>query len=788
MLSNSNELIGQVLGTCTLQRLLGRGGMGAVYLARQSRPRRTVAVKVILPGLIEENTREQFLVRFRREADAIAALDHVNIMPVYEYSEQGDTAYLVMPYVTGGTLRDHLEKHHTLPLEEAIHIIDQAATGLDCAHAQGIIHRDLKPGNMLFHADGRLLLADFGLAKVLKDVENSGLSLLTSAGTIIGTPEYLSPEQGTGNPLDIRTDIYSLGIVLYHMLAGRVPFTGTSPVAIAIRHAMVEPPPMRQFNPQITPNVEAVVMKAIAKAPEDRFSSAGELARALRQAASQGKFYLQQMPINKQKIVDDNTNPIVSINTIQIKEDAENPLSDLPDVEESHPEQVKKTTNTAATPELNEQIAALPTLLIHSDSNKLPNAQIKEDTEKPLLEPDSENHHTENDEFHDAETNADLQNVETSDEFHSAETTANLQNVETSDEFHSAEANDHPYLPQKALVHNMASTSAPEALTVADALLPIKQSPKAVNLEKAKIVEHQDSDEQLQPSSFSQQVATRTWFGTPHQPLRTILIASFLILFVTGSLVTYQHFSPILGGQKGTNVKLHQTPTTQKMKDINTPTPQQQVSQSPLPTPPSSVPVGQMIYGTALPSSPCDKQGGQWTTEQDASVTCTADGAQITTKQNISGFATGTFLKQLPHGAQMPDDFIIQTQVTVHPNSQGKFGIYFRSQPSDYQKSYLFLIDQQSATWTIYYCNPNTNAYEPLNQTPVQTLLSGPVQGTVTIDLQISGNSYNVFINGNNLQGAETYTSWYPSGTIGLAVSQGANVTFKNVAIYAPPS
>ena len=787
MLSNSNELIGQVLGTCTLQRLLGRGGMGAVYLARQSRPRRTVAVKVILPGLIEENTREQFLVRFRREADAIAALDHVNIMPVYEYSEQGDTAYLVMPYVTGGTLRDRLEKYHTLPLEEAINIIDQAATGLDCAHAQGIIHRDLKPGNMLFHADGRLLLADFGLAKVLKDVENSGLSLLTSAGTIIGTPEYLSPEQGTGNPLDVRTDIYSLGIVLYHMLAGRVPFTGTSPVAIAIRHAMVEPPPMRQFNPQITPNVEAVVMQAIAKAPEDRFSSAGELARALRQAASQGKLYLQHTPINKQKIVDDNTNPIVSINTIQTKEDAKKPLSDLPDAEEAHPEQVKKTPNTAATPELNEQIAALPTLLINSDSDKLPNVQIQEDAENLLSEPDHENlyHPETNDEFHRPETNA---NTETSDEFHTAETNANPQNGETSDEFYNAETSDHPYLPQKAPVHNMASTSEPEALTVADEIPPIKPNPKAVKLEKSKFVEHLDRDEQLQPYSFSRQATIRTRFGTPHQPLRTVLITSFLILFVIGSLVTYQHFRPISGGQGGTNIKLPQTPMAQRMKNINTPTPQQQVSPSSLPTPPSSVSVGQMIYGTALPSSPCDKQGGQWTTEQDANVTCTADGTQITTKQNISGFVTGSFLKQLPHGAQMPNDFIIQTQVTVNPNSQGSFGIYFRSQPSDHQKSYLFLIDQQSATWTIYYCNPNTNAYEPLNQTPVRTLLSGPVQGTVTIDLQISGNSYNVFINGNNLQGAVTYTSWYPSGTIGLAVGQGANVTFKNVAIYAPPS
>src|SRR5205807_7021150 len=179
---------------------------------------------------------------------------------------------------------------------------------------------------ILFHADGRLLLADFGLAKVLKDVENSGLSMMTSAGTIIGTPEYLSPEQGTGNPLDVRTDVYSLGIVLYHMLTGRVPFTGTSPVAIAIRHAMVEPPPMRQFNPHIPPTIEAVVMKAIAKAPEERFSSAGELARALHLAASEAQTHLQHMPVSEQKIVDNNTTPAVSTNAIQTKEEAEKQL------------------------------------------------------------------------------------------------------------------------------------------------------------------------------------------------------------------------------------------------------------------------------------------------------------------------------------------------------------------------------------------------------------------------------------------------------------------------------
>jgi serine/threonine protein kinase len=743
--------------------------MGAVYLARQSRPRRTVAVKVILPGLIEENTREQFLVRFRREADAIAALDHINIMPVYEYSEQGDTAYLVMPYVTGGTLRDRLEQSHSLSLEEAIYIIDQAAAGLDCAHAQGIIHRDLKPGNMLFHADGRLLLADFGLAKVLKDVENSGLSLLTSAGTIIGTPEYLSPEQGTGNPLDVRTDIYSLGIVLYHMLTGRVPFTGTSPVAIAIRHAMVEPPPMRQFNPQITPAVEAVVMKAIAKAPEDRFSSAGELARALRQAASQGHNYLQHELLSKQKIVDDDdTNPIVSIKTFQTKEEAEKPLPELPDAEELLAEQVEKTTNTAATPELNERIAALPTLLIHPDSDNLQHAET-------------------NDEFQSYETHDNLHNAENNDEFYNAENNDGHYNTEIHEESYNPEAHDNPYLPQEGLVHNMESSSTPEAVTVADTPQLVKPNPKAIRLGKAEIVEHPDNDEQLQIRSFSQQATIRTRFGTKSQPLRTVLIASFLILFIVGSLATYQHLRPTSSGQGDTKTKLPQTQVAQMPAHTNTPTPQPQVPQIVLPTPPSSISVGQMIYGTNLPSSPCDKQGGQWTNASDASVTCTADGAQITAKQNMTSFVTGTFLEQMPHGAQMPSDFIIQTQVTVNPNSPGKFGIYFRSQPNDPQKSYLFLIDQQSATWTIYYYHSDTNAYEALNQTPVTTLLPNPVQGTVTIDLQISGNSYNVFINGKSLDGAVS-TAWYPSGTIGLAVSQGANVIFKNVAIYAPPN
>jgi serine/threonine protein kinase len=287
LLTDPNALLGQSLGTSTIQRLIGRGGMGAVYVAQQTRPRREVAVKVLLPALFaDQPARIGFLARFRREADAIATLDHINIIPIYEYGEQEQVAYLVMPYVTGGSLHQVLEKRGVLPLSEVLPMLEQAAAALDYAHAKGIIHRDLKPGNILFHSDGRVLLADFGLAKVLREEGNQqGASALTSAGTVIGTPEYLSPEQAAGQALDQRTDIYSLGIVLFHMLTGRVPFSGATPVATAMLHALSEPPSLSQLNPTLSPVIEAVVMKALAKQPEQRYESAGQLAQALSAAA-----------------------------------------------------------------------------------------------------------------------------------------------------------------------------------------------------------------------------------------------------------------------------------------------------------------------------------------------------------------------------------------------------------------------------------------------------------------------------------------------------------------------
>ncbi len=298
LLTDTNALLGQSLGTCTIQHLIGHGGMGAVYVAQQMRPRREVAVKVLLPSLlVDQASRIDFLARFRREADAIAALDHINIIPIYEYGEQEQVAYLVMPYITGGSLHQVLQKRRVLPFNEILSIIEQAAAALDYAHAKGIIHRDLKPANILFHSDGRVVLADFGLAKMLgSEIDPYKPSALTNTGAVIGTPEYLSPEQAAGQPLDQRSDIYSLGIMLYQMLTGRVPFSGATPVATAMQHALSAPPSLTQLNPMIPPAIEAVVLKALAKKREQRYESAGQLAQALSVALTSPSTISMQAP------------------------------------------------------------------------------------------------------------------------------------------------------------------------------------------------------------------------------------------------------------------------------------------------------------------------------------------------------------------------------------------------------------------------------------------------------------------------------------------------------------
>ncbi|MHB8597947.1 MAG: serine/threonine protein kinase [Ktedonobacteraceae bacterium] len=273
----AKELLGVTLGTCTLESVIGRGGMGAVYLAQQSRPVRTVAVKVLIPAMAQDPDQQRmFLTRFQREADTIATLEHNNILQIYEYDEavvKGQKlAYLVMPFVRGGTLRERIEEMRRsgsyFDLREVESYLSQMADALDYAHSMGVVHRDIKPANLLFHSDGRLLLSDFGIVRL------QATPSLTMAGSFLGTAEYASPEQISTSDVDARSDIYSLGIILYELLTGTVPFTAPNPFAVMHMKLNEPVPSVRSRRPELSPAIDAVVMKALAKNPADRYQSA----------------------------------------------------------------------------------------------------------------------------------------------------------------------------------------------------------------------------------------------------------------------------------------------------------------------------------------------------------------------------------------------------------------------------------------------------------------------------------------------------------------------------------
>jgi serine/threonine protein kinase len=278
----ADALIGTVLGTCTLQKIIGQGGMGAVFLAQQSRPRRQVAVKVLLPATsLKPHQRSAFLERFRRETDAAASLEHPNILPVHEYGERDGLAYLVVPYISGGTLRDSMEQEGPLPLPKVLNYLEQMAAALDFAHERGVIHRDIKPANILMTPEGRLLLTDFGLVKIIADGQTPQMRL-TGAGAPVGTPDYMSPEQVIGEVVDGRSDLYSLGVLLYQMVTGTTPFHGETPMQIAAQQMQTPPSSPRLLRADLPVATERVMLRAMAKRPADRYPTGQDLVDAFR--------------------------------------------------------------------------------------------------------------------------------------------------------------------------------------------------------------------------------------------------------------------------------------------------------------------------------------------------------------------------------------------------------------------------------------------------------------------------------------------------------------------------
>jgi len=273
---DNNLQPGQMLGPYRIIGKIGQGGMATVYKAYQPSMDRNVAIKV-LPGQLAES--KEFTARFQQEARIIARLEHPHILPVFDYGESDGVSYFVMRYLEAGTLKTKMEAG-PLPLKEIDGLFSQLADALGYAHGHGIIHRDLKPANALVDEQGNLFLTDFGIAKLLE----SASPRLTQTDAIMGTPAYISPEQAKAMPVDQRSDIYSLGIILYEMVTGRVPFVADTPLAVILQHVSDPLPLPSAIKTDIPESIERVILKALAKEPNDRYTTTSEFLAAWKRA------------------------------------------------------------------------------------------------------------------------------------------------------------------------------------------------------------------------------------------------------------------------------------------------------------------------------------------------------------------------------------------------------------------------------------------------------------------------------------------------------------------------
>src|SRR3954465_358995 len=279
MAASAPEL--KTLGRYNIERTIGKGAMGVVYEGVDPRLGRRVAIKTILKSHLDEDTAKDYSMRFVREAKAVARLNHPNIVQVYDFGEEGNVAYLVMEFIKGKELKSFFDANERFELKEVVRIMGELCEALEFAHNAGIIHRDIKPANVMLDAQAHTKLTDFGVARVQdsdKTVER------TQAGTLVGTPAYMSPEQITGVNIDKRSDVFSAGIILYQFLTGEKPFTGSGAWTIAKKIIQEEPPLPSSLNNAVTALFDAVVNRALAKNPDQRFQSARDLSVSLKRA------------------------------------------------------------------------------------------------------------------------------------------------------------------------------------------------------------------------------------------------------------------------------------------------------------------------------------------------------------------------------------------------------------------------------------------------------------------------------------------------------------------------
>jgi serine/threonine-protein kinase len=633
-----------------------------------------------------------------------------------------------------------------LSLEEVVPIIEQAAAGLDCAHAQTIVHRDLKPGNIIFHADGRILLADFGLAKVLKDVTDheSSQGHLTSVGTIVGTPEYLSPEQGTGDTIDYRTDVYSLGVVLYQMLAGRVPFTGTSPVAVAIKHTLEQPPPITRFNPQVPKNVEAVVMKAMAKSPGDRFNSAGMFAQALRQAVSEalGDHFPSSLPAS----AGEQFTPVYPL--------AQEKLTDMPP--ERHTEDDEMPTKITYPANDKPQETGTPTVLMEGESNNNKTADT------PRLSEGTQNH------LQALPTVITGLDATIADQ--PAPAALNVPPAQSPIKETAREQPPQEYPPAAQIRPRQPITNPP--VTEQSAL---EQSNRKQESERSTQWDNVRSVQQQQMQGYPTRQSTppRSRASSTRIPrIIALAIAILAIIIIAGSVTTFLINQSSRTPTQSNTITANTTATsTAASSQKSTPVPQTTPKSTLNPTTPLPQALapgaGSLIYGTNYPGT-CDPKGGTW---QMVNIEAKCGPAQLELTNPTSSDA-GAILTQLPNGKSLPSSYYIQVQVALNTASS-QFGIYF------YKSSNAYYAATFNANgWDSYYQNQN--------QSLGSSSLNGVTLGkTVTVDILVTPGLFTYYIN-NVSQGSSQseYGGTDTGGNIGLTVGQNSDVSFKNLAIY----
>ena len=285
-------ITGRLNGRYELKEVLGYGGMSEVRAARDTLLNRDVAIKILRKDLARDHN---FLERFRREARNSARLNHPNIVAIYDTgestTEDGTLAYIVMERLTGRTLRELIATEGALPLQQAVKLIAQVANALDYSHQMGIVHRDIKPANIMLTVTGTPKVMDFGISRAADDMQS-----LTQTATVFGTAQYISPEHAMGRTIDYRADIYALGCVLYECLTGKPPFQAETAVAVAFKHVQDAPQTPSELRPDITPELDAVVLKALAKSPDDRFTNAGDFQAALEEIAGEQVAARVQLP------------------------------------------------------------------------------------------------------------------------------------------------------------------------------------------------------------------------------------------------------------------------------------------------------------------------------------------------------------------------------------------------------------------------------------------------------------------------------------------------------------